>query len=213
VPANFASLDNGIGPNRKKYSYSYFAIGTFLSSNFNNEQLLETKYSSFHFASGSTQRFRMSRVLGFIFDLDFAYEMFKLKNLDSTNTLNYLPILNKANYNFGKISTDLALQFNFRRKRGNQLGTYLTLGYYVDYSFSKRFVTKFVQENGYTLNGKNTYTKLPFATAFNHGGVIKFGKHFWTIFGKYRISNAFDNGQMELPRLLLGIEILMHDKE
>lgn len=212
VPNDFASIDEGIGPNRKHYSYSYFAVGKIVSVPI-SDSVLSVKWNALKVSSGYTGKYQANKYLGLLFDFDFSFESYALNKLDSSNTINYNPSINKARYVFYKVSSDLALQFNLRPKRGNQLGTYITLGGYVDYNLGRRFVTKAKLDNGTIINQKNVYKKPSFTTPFQYGTVVKYGKHYWDIFAKYRISNAFDNGQTELPRLIIGLEFLIHERD
>lgn len=209
VPTDFSGLDKGYGPNRKNYSYSYLGFGKIIALPL-QDTVLSVKWNALKITSGYTRKYQANKYLGLLFDFDLSAESYALNKLDSSNTLNYNPTIKKARYVFYKVSTDLALQFNLKPNRGNQLGTYITLGGYVDYSFSRRFVTKAAFEIGTPISQKTVYKAPSFTTPFQYGAVAKFGKHFGAIFAKYRISNSFDNGQVELPRLIVGIEILMH---
>ncbi len=210
TPKNFSNIDNNFGPNRKHYNYSYLALGKVFSIPV-PDSVLSVKWNAIKLSSGYTKKYQANKYLGLLFDFDFSVESYALKNIDSTTTLKYNTNINKARYVFYKVSTDLAMQFNLKPKRGNQLGTYITMGAYVDYNISRRFVTKAKFENGYKVNQKTVYKKLPFAPPFQYGAVVKFGKHYLDFFARYRVSNAFDNGQLELPRLIVGAEFLIHD--
>jgi hypothetical protein len=212
VPHDFSIIDEGIGPNRKHYSYSYFGIGKIITVPI-TDSVLSVKWNALKVSSGYTGKYQANKYLGLLFDFDFSFESYALNKIDSSNTINYNPSINKVRYVFYKVSSDLALQFNLRPKRGNQLGTYITLGGYVDYNISRRLVTKAQFENVYEVNQKNVYKKPSFTTPFQYGVVAKFGKHSWDIFAKYRISNAFDNGQTEIPRLIVGLEFLIHERD
>lgn len=212
VPEDFSKIDEGFGPNRKNYNYSYFAIGKIIDIPF-QDSTLSAKWNALKIASGATYKRQFNKWVGGVLGLEFSLESYTLKKNDSTNTLDYNDAIEKARYLFYKVGTDLGLQFNLRPKRGNQLGSYITLGGYIDYNFSRRFITKSQFENGYTLNQKKVYKKLPFATPFQYGLVAKYGKHYWDIFAKYRVSNAFNNGQVEIPRLIVGFEFLLHNTE
>lgn len=212
IPEDFTSINNDYGPNRKHYDYSYFGIGKIVSVPL-ADSVLPVRWNALKVSSGYTQKYQTNKYIGLLFDFDISFESFGLKNIDSTTTLNFNDKIYKARYVFYKVSTDLAMQFNFKPQRGNQLGTYITLGGYVDYNVSRRFVTKSNYEKGYLVNQKVVYKKLPFTTPFQYGAVVKFGKHYWDFFAKYRVSNAFDNGQMELPRLIVGFNLLLHDNK
>ena len=212
TPKDFSKIDNGFGPNRKYYSYSYLAFGKIVSIPI-PDSVLSVRWNAMKFSSGLTKKYQANKYLGLLFDFDFSVESYALKLIDSTTTLNYNANINKARYVFYKASTDLALQFNLKPKRGNQLGTYATFGTYIDYNISKRFVTKSRYENGYKVNQKTVYEKVSFATPFQYGAVVKFGKHYWDLFARYRISNAFNDGHSEIPRLIVGLEFLIHEND
>lgn len=212
TPKDFSKIDKGFGPNRKNYNYSYLGIGKIISTPL-PDSVFSVRWNALKLSFGHAKKYQANKYLGLLFDLDLSFESFALNNIDSSTTLNYNANINKARYVFYKVSTDLGMQFNLKPKRGNQLGTYITLGAYLDYNISRRFVTKAKFENGYKVNQKTVYKKLPYSTPFQYGGVAKFGKHFWDFFAKYRVSNAFDNGQLELPRLIVGFEFLLHNND
>lgn len=212
IPHEFSTLDNGFGPNRKNYNYSYFGLGKILSVLF-QDSTLSAKWNALKVASGTTYKRQFNKWVGGVFDFEFSFESYSLNQIDSTNTIDYHEAIENARYMFYKVGGDLALQFNLRPKRGNQLGNYITLGSYIDYNISRRFVTKAKFENGYEVNQKNVYKKLPFANPFQYGVVAKYGKHYWDFFAKYRLSNAFNNGQIEIPRLIIGFEFIFHEYE
>lgn len=212
VPNDFSTIDEGVGPNRKHYSYSYFGVGKIIAAPI-TDSVLSVKWSALKVSSGYTGKYQANKYLGLLFDFDISFESYALNKLDSTNVINYNPTISKARYVFYKVSTDLALQFNLRPKRGNQLGTYITLGGYVDYSVARRLVTKAIFDNEYEVNQKNVYKKPSITTPFQYGAVAKYGKHFWAILAKYRVSNVFNNAQTELPRLIVGVEFIFHEKD
>ncbi len=212
VPHDFKAIDGDYGPNRKRYNYSYFGIGKIIPTPF-QDSTLAVRWNAIKMASGGTGKRQFNKWVAGVFDFEFSFESYALGAIDSTNTLNYHASIEKARYVFYKVGTDLALQFNLRPNRGNQLGNYITLGGYLDYNISRRFVTKSEFDNGFPLSQKNVYKRLPFAPPFQYGIVAKFGKHYWDIFAKYRLSNAFDNGQVEIPRLIVGLEFLIHEYE
>lgn len=212
VPHDFSTIDNGFGPNRKNYNYSYFGLGKILSTSF-QDSALSAKWNALKVTSGTTYKRQFNRWVGGVFDFEFSLESYAFNQIDSTNTIDYHEAVENARYVFYKVGGDFALQFNLRPKRGNQLGKYITLGSYIDYNMARRFVTKAQFENGYKVNQKKVYKKLSFIQPFQYGTVVKYGKHYWDIFAKYRLSNAFNNRQVEIPRLIVGFEFLFHNNE
>lgn len=211
VPNDFSNLDNDKGPNRKKYSYSSFGLGKIINTSI-QDSVLSVKWNALRVSFGYTGKYQANNYLGLLLGVDFSMESYALKKIDSSNTISYHSSINKARYVFYKISTDLAVQFNLKPNRGNQLGTYFALGGYVDYSLARRFVTKSTFDNGYDVKQKNVVKKPSFTTPFQYGLLIKYGKHNWAFFARYRMSNAFNNGQIELPRLVVGVELLLHGR-
>ncbi len=207
---DFKDHDYDFGPNRKKYSYSYYGVGKIVNASL-PDSVFSVRWNALKVTSGYSKKRQVNKYLGLLIDLEISAESYALNKLDSTTVINFNSNIDKARYVFYKIGGDLAFQSNLRPKRGNQLGTYITLGMFGDYNIARRFVTKAKFENGFKVKDKVVYKKLPFAHPFQYGAVLKFGKHYFDIFAKYRISNAFNNGQLELPRLIIGLEFLLHN--
>ncbi len=211
VPEDFSIIDGGFGPNRIHYVYSYFRLGKVVSTTV-PDTTLAVRWNALSLASGRTYKQQFNKWVGGLLDVDLSVESYALNQLDSSTVLNYVPAVRKARYVFYKVSAGVGFQFNFKPNRGNQLGTYLTLEGYLDYNIAQRFVVKTTYEQGYKVDEKSVYRKLSFVYPFQYGAIVKLGKHSWCVFAKYRVSNAFDNGQLEIPRLIVGLDFLLHKK-
>ena len=214
VPKNFKYLDDDKGPNRRHYSYSYFSIGGIISSDYYPNPTLQTLGKSYKISSGSTGKIQTNRYLGLLWDFEITYKSFALRTPDSNNTINYTPEISVARYNFIKLNNATGIQLNFKPNRGNQLGTYLSVMGYFDYAFYSRFVSKSKSTtDNFSKAEKNTFKKISYIRLFSYGLTVKFGKHMWDVFAKYRLSNIFKDEHIELPRLTVGIEFLMHQED
>lgn len=214
VPKNFKYLDDDKGPNRRHYSYSYFSIGGIISSDYYPTPTLQTLGKSYKISSGSTGKIQTNRYVGLLWDFEIAYKSFALRNPDSTNTIEFSPEISIARYNFIKINNATGIQFNFKPNRGNQLGTYLSIMGYFDYSFYSRFISKSkANSDKFSKAEKNSFKKISYIRPFSYGLTVKFGKHMWDVFAKYRLSDIFKDEHIELPRLTIGVEFLIHQDD
>ena len=99
-------------------------------------------------------------------------------------------------------------RFNFYKRRGDFLGTFLDLGVYYDYNFSidRSFELK-PAANGEIQTIR--YSKIDYIEKNNYGFLVQFGINRYVIFGKYRISNLTKDKTLfkEMPRITAGVQI------
>ena len=215
TPEDFSEVDLGIGPNRKYFVYSFIGFGSKTNLlNINNEKILPLK-SSLDIKTGTIYRLKINKILGLIYDLTIISSWNKL-NLDKDPEIPIASLgLKKAKYIYHQISNALAIQINFKPKRGNQLGKYLDLGVYGSYNFSRRFMYVYEQENSdISKTLKGTMKKLSYLNPFEYGFSLRLGNVKSCIFSRYRLANIFNDNtnftSLELPRLTIGVEILLY---
>ena len=148
-----------------------------------------------------------------VIDYELGYEQYAL-NLSKDPDI-AIPVdnsdLKKAKYWLLKVGLKWSYQFNFKVKRGNQLGTYLTLGAYGDFLIFRRFSASYTSNvSSYADNIKVSLGKIDYFRRWDYGAVVRFGKTNWNLFVKYRFADYFnDNAQdlniKELPRFMVGL--------
>ena len=149
-----------------------------------------------------------------ISDLTFVSSWNRIK-LDANPELPVANLdLNKAKYIYHQVKSALAFQFNFKPKRGNQLGKYLDLGVYGSYNYSRRFMYR-LDIVDVAKNAKVTMKKLAYMNPIEYGFSIRLGNGRSCIYSRYRLSDIFNENtnfvSLELPRLTMGLEFLIYE--
>jgi len=210
IPENFEDIDNGYGPNRKHFSYPFFAIGQHVEGySHENDTAISPIYGkSIEIRFGTRTRIKMNKLLAFGIDYELDYSSHFINLKDNFALANFSPDVIKAKYQTLSIGGASYFQLNFEPKRGNQLGTYLDFGIYGGYNFSRKYsqtIKMGKEKSVYTLKRLQNFDKL------NYGAIVRFGKNVWAVYAKYRYSNSFKdkatNGNYELPRLTFGFEL------
>jgi len=210
VPENFEDIDNGYGPNRKHFSFPYFAIGLHSEGySHENDTIISPQYGkSIELRFGTRTRMKMNKFLAFGLDYELGYSSHSINLKDEFALATFSPDVIKAKYQLYNIGLASYFQINFEPKRGNQLGSYLDIGVFGSYNFGRRFTQTIKmgkEKSVYTLKRLQDFEKL------NYGAMVRFGKNVWAVYGKYRYSNSFKNksaiGNYELPRFTFGFEI------
>lgn len=215
VPEELEDEDGDFGPNRKKFDHPYTGVG-FIFGGYDHEgdTLPPVKFgNSFFFSSGSRYYKNYNPFIARVLDYELSYEQHGLNFSKDPNIA--IPLSNsdvkKAKYWMVKIGLAWSYQFNFKLKRGNQLGNYLSIGAYGDYLIFRRFT-------GYFHSNTSTYAdsyrialgKINYFNKWDYGAIVRFGGTNWSLFAKYRYANYFnnkatENNIKELPRFVVGL--------
>ncbi len=216
VPEQLEDDDEDFGPNRKFFNHTYGGLAFGVDGvSMDGEVFSPIKHiNSFSFYSGTRYYRNFSKIFAGVADYELSYDQSRLKLGDGDST--QLPVsrldLAKAKYWFVKMGGALSLQINFKRKRGNQLGTYITIGGYGNWLMFKRFSAKYENDlSSYTNITRVNLGKLKYMERFEYGPEVKFGKTNFAFFAKYRLSDYFKSKEgvwdfNELPRLNVGIQ-------
>lgn len=215
VPYQLEDDDLDFGPNRRFFSHPYTGFG-FVFGGFDHEgdTLPPLKFgNSFSIASGTRYYKNYNPFLARIIDYEISYEQHAL-NLKKDPDI-AIPVdnidLKKAKYWMVKIGLAWSYQFNFKVKRGNQLGAYLSLGAYGDFLLFRRFSASYTSNvSSYADNIRVSLGKLDYFNRWDYGAIVRFGRTNWSLFAKYRYANYFNNKAeansiKELPRFVVGL--------
>lgn len=212
VPDDFEELDEGFGPNRKRFSHPLASYGTF-SNKYDHTGNVSDKTlfgKSIDLNFGKRSYLKLSKIYALTFDFGLSFRMFGLK----LNESSILPLpttdLSKARYWMTSVGAAFGNQINLKPKRGNQLGTYFNIGAYGNFNFLRRYTSWYNNNDVIPYKYKITLKNFKDLNLFDYGAVIKYGKPNYTLFVKYRISNLFLNKDFtlnELPRITIGIEL------
>lgn len=217
VPEHLEDEDNDFGPNRKYFYHPYTSIG-FVVGGFDheNDTLPPVKFgNSITLATGSRYYRNYNPLLARVLDYEIGYEQHAL-NFNKDNNI-AIPVdnvdLKKAKYWMVKVGLAWSYQFNFKVKRGNQLGSYLSFGAYGDFLLFKRFSASYrTSQSSYADNIRISLGKIDYFNRWDYGGLVRFGKTNWSLFVKYRYADYFNNKAQdanikELPRFIVGFNI------
>ena len=215
IVKDFSKIDKNFGPNRKYYSYEFLGFGTTSKLNINNENYLPIK-SSLVVYGGSRNKLKINSFLGLIYDLYFQSSWSKLY-LKANPNIPADPLeMKNAKYIINNSDINLCLQFNFKPKRGNELGKYLDLGMFGCFIYHSTFKYKI----GSNQLSKNTIVKInnpKYINRWAYGYIIRLGNDHIAIYGKYRISDMLNTRTSflseELHRASFGIEFLIPSGE
>lgn len=215
VPENLEDEDDDFGPNRKFFSHPYTGIA-FIAGGFDheNDTLPPVKFvNSFSFITGNRYYRNYNPFIARVLDYELSYEQHVL-NLNKQPDI-ALPFdnidLKKSKYWLVKMGLGWNYQFNFKPKRGNQLGSYLSLGLYGDFLLFRRFHAIYKSNvSSYADVIKISLGKIDYFNKWDYGAVVRFGKTNWNLFVKYRYANYFNNKAQdrnikELPRFTVGL--------
>jgi hypothetical protein len=208
-PKNFEEIDHDFGPNRKKFNFSSIGIGTPLPFMFNSEKSLPTQFGVY-FMLNKNYKIKINNLLALYSNLGYSSSRYYLDEKDRFE----MPIqsldADKISYLLRNLKSDLGLQINIKRKRGNQFGKYINLGVYGNWIFHHKI--KYEYPNS---NLKINKTNLNYLEKFNFGLSAKLGIKKNAVFIKYRLSNFFKSDEtdlLELPRIIAGFELDIFSK-
>lgn len=217
VPDELEEEDGDFGPNRKRFSHPYTSFG-FVVGGFDHEgdTLPPVKFGrSFTFCTGTRYYRNYNPFIARILDYEIGYEQHSL-NFNKQSDI-AIPVdnsdLKKAKYWLVKAGLSWSYQFNFKVKRGNQLGSYLSLGVYGNFLLFRRFSASYTSNvSSYADNIKISLGKIDYFRRWDYGAVVKFGMTNWCLFAKYRYADYFNNKAndsniKELPRFVVGINV------
>lgn len=216
VPDQLEDDDDDFGPNRKTFNHPYGGFGFGVGNvSFDNEELSPIKhFNSFSFYSGTRYYRNFNKLFAGVFDYNLSYDQSRLV-VDQGDSIQF-PVtktdLTKAKYWHVKMGFVLSLQINLKPKRGNQLGTYITLGGYGNWLMFKRFSAKYENDlSNYSDVTKVNLGKIKYMEGVEYGPEVKFGGSNFSLFARYRMSNYFKTQEgvwdfNELPRLTIGLQ-------
>lgn len=215
VPEELQDEDDDFGPNRKFFSHPYTGIGLIAGGfDHENDTLPPIKFGkSFNFVTGNRYYKNYNPLIARVLDYELGYEQ-QVLNFNRSSSI-AVPVDNidikKAKYWMVKVGLAWSYQFNFKVKRGNQLGTYLSFGAYGDFLLFRRFNASFKSNvSSYADVVKISLGRIDYFNKWDYGAVMRFGKTNWSLFVKYRYANYFNNKAQdknikELPRFTIGL--------
>ena len=209
TPISFEEIDEDFGPNRKQFNFLSIGFGTPLPLKIGSEENLPTQFGVY-FMFNKNYKLKINNLLALYSNLGYSSSRYYLNE----NNRFVMPIQSldaeKISYLIRNLKSDLGLQINMKRKRGNQFGKYINLGIYGNWIFHHKL--KYEYPNSNLKIHKNN---LSYLEKFNFGLSAKLGIKKNAIFIKYRLSDMFKSNQtdlLEIPRILAGLELDIFSK-
>ncbi|MFW5886746.1 MAG: hypothetical protein ACOCUL_03215 [Bacteroidota bacterium] len=199
------------GPNLEKFWHPYISFG--LITDFDESAGARINLGrSWYFQLGYRQKYKISEYFSLGYDLSYSYKTYNLTQ-ENEKIFPTDSLYNKEKINFNNFGLELYTRFNFS-KRGDQLGTYLDIGPYINWAFNVKNVIK---QNDFPIDNLAnqkiiTYKRLQYTRNYNYGLRGRLGFRKYIIFGEYRLSNIIqqDFQYPELPRLTLGLQFAIY---
>lgn len=190
--------------------YEDFFIGIGMAVPTDNGEFLPMHYgSSYSLEAGYKYFYRPSKRYALGTTFQYTFYNFKLKDAAQTGVFesNVPGNVKKEYYRTDNLGTGLINRF-YLFPIGNSRPFTLDLGGYLDFSFSKRYNVKTVE------NGRENKYKYRDGSKFNPVQAGLYGaisKGSYSLYARYRLTNLFnpESVPMELPRFSLGIQVLM----
>ena len=202
VPAKF-------GKNLALFTHLYVGGGLVLGESDNDSAEIVVG-SSNQFKIGVRHKWKITKHYAFGLDLSYDLTDFRLDQNDRKILPDSIQH-DKEKINFNNLNLELYQRINFGR-RGNDVGNFIDIGGYGSWAFSVKHHTwddLSPTQSSTAESVKSTYSGLKYVNAVNYGLSARIGSGRYVAYGKYRLSDMFDEdfGYPELPRLVLGIEI------
>ncbi|HRE74118.1 MAG TPA: hypothetical protein PK637_00200 [Flavobacteriales bacterium] len=200
--------ESNYGPNKKYYKSTFTGLGLLFGKPDATGSAING-YKSFYYESGSRKKRQMGSFFAIGRDLSLNFRSFSIKQNDSKT---FGGIAQHKAERLFNINGNLLIytRYNFKPKRGNQLGKYLDLAGYVEYAMiTRHVVTDKLDEalGGNTI--KSYYRGLPYLNKWNYGVTARLGFRHMLLFCQYRFSDMFNRSPQfpyqELPRFCAGI--------
>lgn len=220
VNADTTELD--IGPNKKKFSHSYFGLGFPASADSVGSPINYGK--SFELIIGRRMKWRVNNF--YALGLDFAYHLssYSIKQVPG-KVLPNDSLHDKERLKLHHLGLGFYNRFNYG-KRGNYIGNFIDVGIRFDIPIFTSHTTEDELELASNNNGRKIKTKttdLRFIEDYSYSGYFRLGFNKFVLTASYRLANLFiadanlytkyNNGLAkypELPVLNVGVEIGMH---
>lgn len=189
------------GPNRQNFSQFYISYGVPFGKA--EGELMEVNViKSSYFDLGFRYKYKLLRWNSVGINLSYQYNSYRLKIDDKSNLI----IHDKDKIKTNSIALGIFDRINFG-KTGNYLGTFLDLGVYGEYTYSRNYWYKDKQQNGEIFEGLTK--KLNSLEKFNYGLFANMGKNKVVVFAKYRLSDlVIDKTKFdEMPRFVAGVQL------
>ncbi len=193
------------------YLGSGFVIGNMENSPF--ELLYGNSYS---IDFGIKARYQFNPTYSWIFYLGWLHNRYKISDGTDNDFLGgRINLNNDNNYTVDNerfrtwgVSFNFGNRFNFdRKKKFKENGKYIEVSAYGSYNFSRKYLLTMHENNDIKINWR--YQDPTLFNPFEAGVQVNFGFEYFSIWGRYRFTDCFNNDKIEtkLPPFVAGIAI------
>ncbi|NOZ45915.1 MAG: hypothetical protein GXO79_03945 [Chlorobi bacterium] len=205
------SLHTNFGQNYKNYGHFFLSTGFIAGQNNSGSEIIYGLSRQFNFGYRYKRRVTNYYALGF--EGNISNSSFQLKQ-NSTKILPNDSIHTNERISVNALNLEFYNRFNFG-KRGNIIGRFIDLGFFVNYNYKVKNVVKDVLpvQNLFSASKvKEVYTGLNYIENLGYGISVRVGINRYVLFTQYRLSNLVaNNGNLpELPGLIIGFQIGLH---
>ena len=189
------------GPGKRNYSAQLMAFGFHIPIESNEAEIQLGK--SYYLETGTRSKLGVSKFFEIGLDQKFSFHSFYISNRGMYTDDSISIDKERLNLFSYKLSPFLRIHFT---KRGDSHGKYLDLAPYGEAVFMSR-LNQWVPDTGdFSNKEKISYRGPNFINPWNYGVSARLGTNVFQIFGTYRLSSYYKNGNdfPELPRLTFG---------
>jgi len=193
------------------FDESYIGFGLATSTSFNGDDYLGVDNgNSYNFTIGRKDLYRFSKSMAIGIQYQYSSLSYRLSNAAADGLLDGAPtslFIDQSSIRKEVFRTDnLGLGFVVRLLPTEK--TFIELGAYGDYAYSKRYKVKYY--SAYHHKQKEKFRDGDRFEPFAFGTQLTIGYDDWAVFAKYRFSDMFSDTitSNEPPRMHIGIQLL-----
>jgi hypothetical protein len=201
-----------VGPNKKKFGHFYVGFGSIVGPS-ESDSVATRPFRSYEYTFGYRFKYRISQLYSLGFDLNYNSKSYSIKQ-DSFKIFPNGTLHDKEKLQLRNVGVDIYNRFNYG-KRGNQIGNYIDIGAYLDWSPNPTYITfdkySIVNSVG-ASNTRQVHKGLIYVNPINYGLLARIGFNKFSFYGSYRLTDIFYKNYIytELPRIIAGIQIGLH---
>ncbi len=200
------------GPNMRHYGYLYSGIGLVVNTPADDTPV--RILGSEEYTTG--YRYKLKLLSFYALGLDvsyihtrYSYDLDALDRFNPSNPLTFEDHEKRHVLVNNSITLEVYQRINIG-KRGNILGNYIDLGIAGSWNHTvKEIIVKSYDDNQYLGSSRRVNRGLDIHEPFSYGLTARIGRNKFAIYGKYRLSDYFNNTYNipEIPRLRIGLEL------
>ena len=135
VPTDFIQLNMEKGPNKKKYSFLEFSVGTLLPISLNGDESMVIK-PSFDYQLSANFKRKISPILSFTNVLGISHLRVQAKSIYDLNDFGLSSSAINPKFSIWNLMYLTGFRFNMDPNRGNQIGKYIEMNLFGFYTWN-----------------------------------------------------------------------------